>query len=153
MPIHPDDFDADQSRLPDAELHWQSLRAIQEQAELFDRTALFLRVLGRSALAGMCIGALQGFVGYLPRLSVILIAISAAAVGAVVSAFLGSLLYLVAFRSCPVMPALHAVALVAGALGVSASLFLRWWTVDQGELTSMFVIGMSDAPNRGAGGG
>lgn len=101
--------------------------------------SMLLKVIGKSALAGLAIGGLQGFVGYVPRLNVIFITVAAAAVGAVVAAFLGTALYLVAFRSHPVMPALRAVAVVSGTLGVLASLFLRWWTHGEGAVISMFV--------------
>jgi hypothetical protein len=101
--------------------------------------SLLLKVIGKSALAGLAIGGLQGFVGYVPRLNVVFITVAAAAVGAVVAAFLGTALYLVAFRSYPVMPALRAVAVLSGTLGVLASLFLRWWTHGEGAVISMFV--------------
>jgi hypothetical protein len=98
-----------------------------------------LKVIVKSSVAGLAIGGLQGFAGYVPRLNVIFITIAAAAVGAVVAAFLGTALYLAAFRSYPVMPALRAVAVVSGTLGVLASLFLRWWTHGEGAVISMFV--------------
>jgi hypothetical protein len=101
--------------------------------------SLLLKVIGKSALAGLAIGGLQGFVGYVPRLNVVFITVAAAAVRAVVAAFLGTALYLVAFRSYPVMPALRAVAVLSGTLGVLASLFLRWWTHGEGAVISMFV--------------
>jgi hypothetical protein len=68
-----------------------------------------------------------------------LITVSAAAVGAVVAALFGVSLYLLAFRTHPVMPALRAVAIVAGSAGIVASLSLRWWTHGEGAVTSMFV--------------
>jgi hypothetical protein len=103
------------------------------------QTTKLSNVLSYSAIAGLVIGALQGGVGYFPRLNVVFVAASAALVGAVAAAGLGLVLYFVAFRHSDVMSVLRAVVWVSGICGVISSLAIRWWTQGEGAVMSMFV--------------
>jgi len=97
------------------------------------------RVVLASGVAGAWIGALQGLVGYIPRLNSLLMMISGALVGAVIAAILGLLLYLLAFRGTAVFAVIRSVAWVAGVCGVLSSLAIRWWTFGEGAVLSMLV--------------
>jgi hypothetical protein len=93
----------------------------------------------KALFAGAVIGALQGLVGYIPRVDTPLIALEAAVVGAVVATLLAAVLYNLAFRSFNILPVLRSTVWISGICGVLAALVARWFTHGEGATLSVFV--------------
>ena len=93
----------------------------------------------KALFAGAVIGALQGWVGYIPRVDAPLIALEAAVVGAVVATVLAALLYQAAFSSFNILPVFKSVVWISGTCGVLSSFLARWFTNGEGATLSGFV--------------
>jgi hypothetical protein len=93
----------------------------------------------KALFAGAIIGALQGLVGYIPRVDAFLIALEASVVGAVVATLLAAFLYQVAFRDFDILPIFRSIVWISGICGVLAALAFRWFTHGEGATLSAFV--------------
>ena len=104
----------------------------------------------KALFAGAVIGALQGLVGYIPRVDAPLIALEAAVVGAAVAIVSAALLYQVAFSSFDILPVFRSVVWISGICGVLSSLLARRFTHGEGATLSVFVTPTAAAILRGS---
>jgi hypothetical protein len=100
----------------------------------------FGRLCFNSMIAGAIVGAILGLVGYNYReADYPLIALESAVFGAGIATPLAAFLYLVAFRSCDIVPVFKATAWVSGVIGILVAAIARHWTYDYGVTASVVV--------------